>query len=218
MCRWRRGTTTDRLDRDSSSLIRQDRGFGKFNRAVRRRSRARACGEERWRRSQRDIRATKGRRAFWSGARAVVAVPTGASAGPMRDFRTRRAPATCGPGRRRAVRGREGPADAHGARGAPRAPDGASPGFHHPAVGDRPDPHAPAHPRRDGGPSRRAESALDAGTVRTECHATLRRGPPGPRTLTPTPRRPDHARGRSVCASGTFGVRVSPPGRPIGSR
>ena len=73
---------------------------------------------------------------------------------------------------------------------------------HHPGLGDRPDPRAPPHPRRDGDPRRRAESARDPGTVWTGHHATTRRGPPGPLSLTPTPR----------SRAGTFGVRVRPTG------
>ena len=61
--------------------------------------------------------------------------------------------------------------------------------------------HLP-HPRRDDGPRRRAESALDPGTIWTGRHATTGRGPPGPLSLTPTPR----------SRAGTFGVRVSPAG------
>ena len=72
--------------------------------------------------------------------------------------------------------------------------------LHHAMVSDRPDPRAPPHPRRD--PRRRAESALDPRTVWTGPHATTRRGPPGPLSLTPTPR----------SRAGTFGVRVRPTG------
>ena len=80
-------------------------------------------------------------------------------------------------------------------------------GVHHPGVGDRPDPRAPPHPCRDGGPRRGAESALDPGTVQTGRHATTRRGPSGPLSLTSTPRA--HVGGTSACASDS-------PGRPIG--
>jgi len=79
---------------------------------------------------------------------------------------------------------------------------------HHPGLGDRPDPRAPPPPRRDGGPRRRAESALDPRTVGTGRHATARCGPPGPLSRTPTPR----------SRAGTFGVRVRPTGasdRPL---
>jgi len=73
---------------------------------------------------------------------------------------------------------------------------------HHPGRSDRPDPRAPPHPRRDGDPRRRAESALDPRTVWIGPHATTRRGPRGPLRLTPTPRPRE----------GTFGVRVRPTG------
>ena len=71
-------------------------------------------------------------------------------------------------------------------------------GVHHATIGDRPTPRAPPYPRRDGGPRRRAASALDPRTVWTGRHATTRRSSPGPLHLTPTP----------CPRAGTFGVRV----------
>jgi len=112
----------------------------------------------------------------------------------------------------RADRGRPlvGGAPAAELRGRPaRVSDGsrahADHRVHHPGVGDRPDPRPPPlprGPRGPRGPRRRAESALDPRTVWTGPHATSRRGPPGPLSLTPTPRP----------RAGTFGVRVRPTG------
>ena len=88
--------------------------------------------------------------------------------------------------------------------------------------GDRPNPRAPPHPCRDGGPRRRAESSLDSGTVRSGRHATTRRGSPGPlrRTSVSRPRcgdvrraRPSHRGVRSVPAA-TGRRRKTPFGRP----
>jgi len=56
--------------------------------------------------------------------------------------------------------------------------------LHHAGVGDRPDPHPPAHPRRDGDPRRRATPPIDAGP-RPPGHVTR---PP------PVRRRPDSRR------------------------
>jgi len=79
--------------------------------------------------------------------------------------------------------------------------------LHHATIGDRPDPYAPPHAGDQRRPRRRTEFPVDAGTVGTGRHATTRRGPPGPPgplSLTPTPRR----------RAGTFVVRVSPAGAP----
>jgi len=81
-------------------------------------------------------------------------------------------------------------------------------GVHHPGVGDRPDPRAPPHPCRDGGPRRGAESALDPGTVQTGRHGTTRRGPSGPLSLTSTPRA--HVGGRRRARQTPRGVRSVP--------
>ena len=72
----------------------------------------------------------------------------------------------------------------------------------HPAVGDRPDPHPPPHPRLARSPRRRAKSPLDPGTGRAGRPATTRGGAPAPLSITPT------ARPRA----GTFGVGVRPTG------
>jgi len=79
--------------------------------------------------------------------------------------------------------------------------------FIHPRVGDRPDPRAPPRPRGDGRPRRRTEFPVDAGTAGTLPHATTRCGRPDSLSLTPTP---DHARGRSVCASVHRGHPIGP--------
>ncbi len=63
-----------------------------------------------WHRWRREFRGTTARRAVWSGAPAVVAAPTRAEAGPMRDHRTRHVtglvPPTGGPEGMGSVRGR----------------------------------------------------------------------------------------------------------------
>ena len=78
--------------------------------------------------------------------------------------------------------------------------------IHHPGVGDRPGPHAPARPRLARVPHRRAESPLDPGTVGPGPHAPTDGGPPRLLSCTPTPRR----------RAGTFGVREGPIGASRG--
>ena len=79
---------------------------------------------------------------------------------------------------------------------------------HHPSLGDRPDPRAPPRPRRDGGPRRRTESAVDP----HHRHRAPRDDPP--RLTRPAAPHPD--------APPTGGdVRRARPfhrGRPIGPR
>ena len=72
----------------------------------------------------------------------------------------------------------------------------------HPAIGDRPDPHPPPHPRLARGPRRRAKFPLDPGTGRAGRPTTTRGGAPASLSITPT------ARPRA----GTFGVGVRPTG------
>ena len=88
--------------------------------------------------------------------------------------------------------------------------------LHHPGVGDRSDPHAPS-PARIHGRVRRRRSPVDPRTVRTGPLAPTRGGPPGPLSLTPTPR--PHAGtigvgGGPTKASDRFPLAPAPPRAP----